>query len=343
MRRTVLIIAVLVLVLQATAAPVLAQAADDLAWVPADTPGFVVLRVAELWKHDAFKELRERLAKADLDFARDFEKRVGLNPNEIDRLLILLPAPGADQDLGFIIAASKPVKSKVLAATMPKAVEKKYQGKSYYAEPSADPAAKAPALHAINDQLLVLGKTERVLRLMQQVSQVKVGGLLKEGIAAARKNYPLVVCVNLDTWSKEMRRGFPPQIEAVLPLLDARPAILTLVSDTNTTLSLELTFSNEDQAKERAKVLKVAFDLARQLVPIGRTELAKVGTQGEAQDGFVKWLVGPLNVFLEKADEGLKNAKVEVEGRSVRARLEFKVNVGTLTAILALLGNAAFQ
>src|SRR4051794_38116832 len=69
------------------------ELAPDLALVPADAAGFVHVRVADLYKSEHFRELRQLLGKAGEDAIRAFNSRFVPAPSSVDRVTVYLLAP----------------------------------------------------------------------------------------------------------------------------------------------------------------------------------------------------------------------------------------------------------
>src|SRR5207249_3174881 len=88
----------------------------DLDRVPRDAVFFASLRCAELWKSEALKPVQDRLGKDAPDVLKTFETSVGMPPDEIDRLtLVMLDAAPSEGPLMLVGTAKAYDREKVLA------------------------------------------------------------------------------------------------------------------------------------------------------------------------------------------------------------------------------------
>ena len=301
--------------------------AHDLAWVPADAPGFALFRLGDLWTHQAARELHEQLVKWRPDFEKDMEKGLGVPARELERLLLIFPF--GDQDPVVILTTAKPSGEKLRAALLPKGVKKQHRGRTYYEAP-AEPFRRAPqAMYAAGDRLFVFGPAAQVRHLIERFGTAKAGGPLGEGIKRAGQNAPLVLCVNLAAYAKDLKSAVPPQAQAALPLFEASPAVVTAVIGADTEIDLRLTFADASRANDGAKALQVVLDLAKQYIPGGRTELAR-----EKPDLDIdQWLYTQTDLLLREIEGGLQSAKVQTRDSTVQARFRLKVQVGTALGV----------
>jgi hypothetical protein len=305
-----------------SAAPLPAQSADDLAWVPANASGFLRLRVAELWKHDSTKELRERLVKAQLDVEKDIESQIGLRPSEIERVTLILPAPGKEPVL--VITTAKPAEDKLLKALPGAVSKKKHKNKTYYESDLGE-----QAVYFADERLVLFGTRRVLLELLDRAGEKRAAGPLDEALKLAAGKAPLVGCLSISALAKQLQGGLPPQAQAALPLFDADPAVITLVSDADTTINAQLTCKDEQEAKTKAQTLRITLDILGQFILVGRTEIGRDPTTDELN----RWLLKQADAFLVELQDGLKIAQVEASRRVVSGKLHVKTNAGTLLTL----------
>src|SRR6266404_1795922 len=75
----------------------------DLAAVPGNALGFVHVRVADLWKSDALKDLRGMVEKAGSEALQAFDRRFIPAPSSIDRLTAIVMMPeGGEPRIVFV-------------------------------------------------------------------------------------------------------------------------------------------------------------------------------------------------------------------------------------------------
>src|SRR3954470_21836904 len=85
----------------------------DLAAVPNDAFAFAHVKLADLWKNDALKDVRAILEKAGPKALEAFDKRFTPPPSTVERLSVYMPPPNFEAgrpefDFVFLLAVSKP-------------------------------------------------------------------------------------------------------------------------------------------------------------------------------------------------------------------------------------------
>src|SRR5262249_7612613 len=159
----------------------------------------------------------------------------------------------------------------------------------------------------------------------------KADGPLGEALKLAAEKTPLVACVNIAALGKDLQGSLPPQAAAALPLFEANPALITVVADADTRVTVHLTCANDEDARKKAQTPTATLDILRQFIPIGRTELAKDPAKGELE----KWLLKQADTFLAELQDGVKGAQVEAKGRAVHGQIQLKTNAETLLTLTA--------
>lgn len=313
-------ITALLLVLFVVPNAALGQAADDLAWVPADGPGFVRLRFADLWKHEVVKEFREAFAKAYFGIDLDRYSEIGVSAREIERMILLMPR-GRWEPV-YVLTTAKPALEQMLKGETRS--KKKHKEQTYYENQN-----EGEALYPAGERLFVIGPTKGVLELLDRAAEKKANSPLGEALKLATGKAPLVACINLTVLAKELKGALPPQAEAALPLLEANPALLTVVSDADTQITAHLTCASDEDAKKKAQTLRVTLDILRQLVPVGRTELARKPMPNELQ----KWTFKQADNFLVDLQDACKTATIEAKGRVVHGQMRLKSNAASLMTL----------
>ena len=312
--------AAILLTLPAAAA---AQPAADLDWIPADAPGFVRLRVADLWKSDSTQELRKLLAKNQIDVNKEAEQIFGITPQEVECVTLCVPPPGGEPVI--IVATAKPALERMLKP-MRSPSKKKHKDYTYYETPEG-----TGALYAAGDRLFVTGRPKEVLELLDRAGVKKADGPLGDALKLAAGKAPLVACVNLAALGKDLKGSLPPQAEAALPLFEANPALITVVGNADIRVTVHLTCASDEDAKKKAQTLTTTLDILRQFIPVGRTELARDPVKGELE----KWLLKQADTFLGDLQDGVKAAQIEAKGRAVHGQVRLKTNAGTLLTLTA--------
>src|SRR5580693_3732953 len=78
--------------------------AADLDLLPPDSPGFVTLRVSELWDEPAVKDfIKKAQGSGENDFFKDAEKELGFDLKQVARVTIVLPPDLEDSEAPLFI------------------------------------------------------------------------------------------------------------------------------------------------------------------------------------------------------------------------------------------------
>jgi hypothetical protein len=310
----------------------LAATPQDVAWVPADAPGFVFVRFGDLWGDETTKELREKIAKAQPDFEKKFAADVGLKPAEIERVIAIPQLAGGPDEFVFLLTTSKPARELIIAASKTKHEEKKHNGRVYFQTTAEGPQGpgRTRALHEVNERFLVIGATPAVLKLMDRAGKQEKDNPLSDALKLTLGEDPLVACFNLAQLPTEASATLPAEAAALKPLFDAKPGLVTLTSGKETRLDLRLTYADEAQAVRGEKAMNAGLELGKKYLPMAREEVKKNGSGG---DEMMKWMQGQIDSSLKATEDSVKNARVEIKGPTVSTQLRIKANVGAVAAV----------
>src|SRR5688572_29012461 len=125
----------------------------DLAAVPGSALGFVHVRIAEVWKGEALKDLRAILAKAGPKYIEMLDQRFVPAPSSIDRVtvVIMLDKPDAEPLPLAILTTTQPFdRDKLLKESLTKAKERKAGDQVYYLDESLN-----VAVHLAGERMLI--------------------------------------------------------------------------------------------------------------------------------------------------------------------------------------------
>jgi hypothetical protein len=309
----------------------------DLEPVPADAPGFVTARVAELWQSAGAKDFRQMLAKQETDFLKDMERHTGLRIEQLERVTLILPDLRSREGPAVIVTTSKPMdRAKTVAALLPKNEEKKHQGKSYYAPPEGK---GRNALTFVNDRTFVFGPTAEVQAYLGRQGQKRADGPLAAALQLAAGKHAVVGGLNLAVTVKDMGKQLPPQGKPFAPLFQAQAGTVTVVADADTRVDFQLTFADEGQAKEGAKAAQAAMDMGREFIEKERQKMANDKERILANTKppeFARWSFEKTDFLARATVEALKNGKVDQKGRQVQVALRAKVDGFTLMTPVAV-------
>ena len=154
-----------VLVAALSLVPTSAQAKDelpsDLAMVPGDAAGFVHIRLADIWKHDMMKGMRDTVQSAGIKALTAFEKQVYPSPSTIECATIVVLAPKEmtrEPVVVGIVRFSEAFDSdKIVKLYVPNAVVAKANGKTLYGDKES-----GLGIHFPDDKHMIIGPAEAV-------------------------------------------------------------------------------------------------------------------------------------------------------------------------------------
>jgi prepilin-type processing-associated H-X9-DG protein len=331
------------LVVAILAAPILAKEPvaplpPDLRAVPADALGFVHIRVADIWKSEALKEIRDTVLKAGEKAIEGFDKRFLPHPSSIERLTVVLIPQDEKLDkapLFFaILATNKDMeKDELLKSTLPNAVPKKAKFGSYYFDEKT-----RLGVSFISDRVIAFGPAPAIESyLAYNVRAATADGALTAALQMANSKKQFVAALNAAMIPAKVIDGAPP---AVRPLLKAK--LLTLAIDISGDVQIDagLSYADDEQAKD-------AHDALRALAALGRAELKSVRKEMLAKvlgDGKVAPLSelpeATMALFalgaIERVDELLANPPIKRDGHSLQASFKLPSGANTMVAVSAV-------
>jgi hypothetical protein len=243
----------------------------DLAAVPGDALGFAHIRVADIWKSDTLKELRDTVMLAGEKALGGFDQRFVPSPSSIERLTVVVVA--ADEQLHeepgvyAILAVSKPYKKdELLKSAMPNAIEKKTTNGNYYVDPKSQTAV------AFAPEFVVFGNVKGVAIYVDKKSSGP--GPLTEAIQAANSKRHITMAGNFSTippelFEKAMKEVPPP----FRPLFKAKTATIGFDLVENAKIELIANYESDTAAKTAMAALQDAAKMGRDFLKKGRDEM----------------------------------------------------------------------
>jgi hypothetical protein len=285
----------------------------DLAKLPADGAFLLSVRVADLWGSELGKPVRQKLAKDLGEPVRQFEKYFGLPPGQVERLTVALldPPPSREEPLIFVRTAKAYDKDKVIAADNK---EQKYKGQTLYVK------EKDWAVYPIDERTLVYGKPDSIRSWIDHPVP-KGAGNLAGALRTASGKHALTLGVNVKAFNDSVGGMLPGEVEPFKPLLAALSATLTVDVAEQSRVAARMTFATEAAAKAGEKPLRTGLELARGGLDQGIDALA-------AEEDSAK-----IVELLKQVRDTLKAAKVEQQGKTLRASAGLKVDVATVGVV----------
>jgi prepilin-type processing-associated H-X9-DG protein len=309
--------------------------APDLALIPADAAGFVHVRVADLYKSEHFRELRQLLGKAGEDALRAFNSRFVPAPSSVDRVTVyfLAPKPGThdDPEAIAIIATSAPFDRAGLVKTFATGPVKD-EGNNIVADERGTTAIFTPS-----NRTVAIGSPAVIRRLAKEPKHGT--GPLTPALKLAGGGKPFVAVLNPTFIPEEAFQHAPPQIQPFLPMFRAKLVTLTAEFTQGTHLDLRMTYPDADAAGQAEQAVRGGLNMLRQFLGQGREEMKRRLTDPNAPTPeSIEKLPEAAEALLglaalNQVDEVIQNLPLRKEGSDLR--LDVTLPRGPLTVAAA--------
>lgn len=283
---------------------------SDLAFVLPEAQMVVAVQVAALWNTPVTQELLRNLpgdAKNNLD---EMEKKTGLKPADIDRVLAVFPDLDSKQPL-VVITTNKPVdRKKILEGLEADPAERKHQNRAYHVSKKG---MNDPGIHFVSDKLFVLGGEVGLKLALDHVAGAtkKAPGKLANSLKLVDGRNQLVVAM------------VPPgaQVQQIKQMAQANPLAGQYVS------LLELQ-SGALTASLVANTLQIEITGTFPGEPAAKAAKSTLDTLKTQANGFILFIQDPQ----QKADaqKALTNLSIDQKGADVLVRTSAEINVNDL-------------
>lgn len=308
------------------AAPVFAQSdrlPPDLALVPEDGLGFVHVRIADLWRHESMKEIRDVVKKAGDRAIAALDKRFASLPSNIERLTLWVGPvrTGRRGDFVelFVVRLSRPTDAGALRKLLlPEATEKKGKRFSWFSD------ELGASLLIADDRTFVVGPKKEIGRIADGTTTGATP--LRDAITVAAGDRYLVAAANVPAMPRDvlfdLQRELPKELQ---PVLDAQCATASLDLAGEGHLHLRLQYSTDATADKAAGLLKAPDGPARKLIADTRRDLetliADDKTLGLEQIPLTAAAVLGLGV-LKQTEDVIASDKLRRDGAVLSAAIE---------------------
>jgi hypothetical protein len=287
--------------------------------VPSDGLAFVSIRVADLWRHEAAQALREKLTKDFPQGLRDWQKAIGLPPEQVERLTLVFaevsdhpPTPVA------VVYTREPFdKAQVLETLVPSAKEEMRKGHKLYV------GDKGNAVHFLGTRAFLVGDADPVRLFFDHHAPVKKEGPLSHALQRAAEHHALVAGFNPQPITRQLDEKLPEQAEPYKPLLKTQSATVIVDVGKVVRAQAQLHFAGEDEAKAGAQAVKKGLAQGQTVFAQGIKQLAK-------EPG-----VDAVVALLNEVNEALGAAQVEQHGSNVHVGTTLVVNLSEVSGALA--------
>jgi hypothetical protein len=257
-----------------TIADVSLAKAPELELVPADGVAFGHVRLADLWRTEAFVEFRKMVDKAGADAIKAFDESFVPAPSTADRLTVFaFKSPdGSGPHVCGILAFSAPFEeSKVRAANFSESIEQESGGKKFTV------GRNGFAAHFHSDRVIVVGTPASLNAYFAM--KPKSEGALAGALALAAGGTRHVVAAG----STSLAADLPPDIPAEFrPLLQAESITVGLVLGGGAKIDVRAAYASSVAAEAAEKSLRAAAAEGRKKIAEFKKKF-ETGAKGEPE------------------------------------------------------------
>jgi prepilin-type processing-associated H-X9-DG protein len=243
----------------------------DLAAVPADAIGFAHVRLADLWKSDALKDVRDIIGKAGEEALKAFDQRFVPAPSTLERLTAFAlrhsrPEIGEPLPIVMVTLAKAFDREQFLKNSIPGAEQINIKDAEFYIDPSTK-----IGFRFLGDRIIALGPPIAIAEWLRRDNPAD--GALRPGLELAASGKPIVAAINVRMLPIGELGQVPPPIR---PLFKAHLATLTLDLAGDGRVELSLVYSDAQSADAAEKAVRAAAEMAREALAKGRAEVMKM-------------------------------------------------------------------
>jgi Protein of unknown function (DUF1559) len=285
----------------------------DLERLPGNAVLLVSIRVADVWNSEPVKIFRQRRAQELVEGLKRFEKEIGVAPDDMERLTLVMTEFKSRGPLIFITTIKPFDRAKILATTVPGLKAEKRVDQIFFV------SDKDQAVFFVNDRSYVIGSAETVRAYLDR--PISAAGPLVDVIKLATQNHQVVGGVNVAAFAREEGDRLPPHMEAFKDLLKAHSATWTVDLGAENKADLRLNFAAEAEAKRAEKPLQAAIDMARAGIAMGKQEMAR--REGPRMTDMFKLV-----------DAALQTASVQQKEGHLQVSLHIKADVSSVVATM---------
>src|SRR5262245_35885503 len=214
----------------------------DLGAVPGDALGFIHVRVAEVWKGEALKDIRKVIEKAGPEHLKMLDERFVPAPSTLDRATVIFWAPAkpdAEIPVIAVLALSKPFdQAKLLKGTLPDAKPATIGEANYFADENT-----GMALQILGERTILFGSQESMKGYLTR--KVRDRGVFGDVLRSAG-NRSITVAVNPSLLPKELLAEIPPPFA---PITKANLLYLGASLAKQASIDVRLSYGDEPASK----------------------------------------------------------------------------------------------
>ncbi len=293
----------------------------DLAAVPGSALGFAHVRVAEVWKGEALKDIRAIFAKAGPKYLDMLDHRFVPAPSTIDRVTVILTLdqPMAEPSALAVLTTTEPFdRDKLLKNSLTAAKERQAGGVTYYVDERLN-----VAVHVAGERLLIFGPEAALKAYLTRAD--KGHGVFAAALKEAAGKNPVTIAVNATRLPPDLLGQVPPPVQA---LLKAGLVQLTVDPGTSPTIDVRVRYADAAAADEAEKGLKELVGMAKQeLAKLRKEAEDKLFSPNKGKHSSVEDLPEAAAAlaalgFINQAEEILKDFPLKRDGNAFAARIK---------------------
>jgi Protein of unknown function (DUF1559) len=316
----------------------------DLAAVPNDTFAFAHVKVADLWKNDALKDVRGILEKAGQKALDAFDSRFTPAPSTVERITAYMPAPNFEAgppefNFVFILTVAKAFDKDKFLRQLGKTTTRKGRNSNFYVD-----EAESVGVRFLDDRTIAFGSVDAIQFMVDNAAPQKPGPL-SPALELAMGKRPFVVGVNTTAIPPEFVAEFLKNAipEPLHPLFKAHSVTLSMDLEGDGHVHASVAYADGASTEAAEKALTVAVEMAKGLIGDTRKQLsAKVF--GDGKDAKIEDLpeaaASLLGLGALQHAEDILNAKpVKRSGDALAASIALPPHFKTLFGTAALAGS----
>jgi prepilin-type processing-associated H-X9-DG protein len=303
------------------AAPLRAQELPpDLAAVPGSALGFVHVRIAELWKGEALKDIRAIFAKAGPKYLEMLDQRFVPAPSTVDGLTIILTLdqPNSEPSALAVLTTTEPFdREKLLKNSLTAAKEQNAGDVTYYVDERLN-----VAVHVAGERMLIFGPPPALKAYLTRTD--KSHGVFAAALKEAAGKSPATVAINTAKLPADFLADVPPPVRS---LLKAGLVQVTIDAGKSPTIGLRIACADAAAADDAEKGLKELLAMATQEVGRFRKEAEdKLFSPNKSKRSALEDLPESAAAlatlgFAQQAEEILKDFPLKRDGNAFAARV----------------------
>jgi hypothetical protein len=239
----------------------------DLALVPNDGLAVVHIKVADVWKNEAMKDIRSILEKAGSKALKMFNERYSPMPSTVERITAYALVPDLKNSdptpqIVCIVTLSQPLDQKAfLKQFAEKSTEKKGKLGEYFVDED-----EFMAVRFIGDKMFAFGTAEGIQHMVDTPLPKKAGPLTP-AIELASGNRPIVLGVNTNFIPQDILDNVLAEIpEPLQPLFKAKSINLSFDFEAEGHLHAQVIYGDKQLADDAEKALAAAATFAKEQI-----------------------------------------------------------------------------